>query len=390
MHETPVASAASTAVTLRKVTAYPGVRVLAWDDGVLYACRGYQLIRLNAGSNDLRQIEQGAQWEPVARFDPVWWRRLTSRTILSYRLVRDGFHALALLGDKTGNQTMIAAVPGAIVTCAPASDEFKVTHQIRRGTRPLHLTAVPGGRIYWGEYFDNRERAEVHIYASADHGQTWQVAYTFPAGSIRHVHNVVYDRWDDCLWILTGDEGDESKVLRASCDLRSVEVVWSGNQQARAVAAIPMRGGLYLSTDTPFETNHVLRLNRTNLTRTKFGRAENIEEMATLASSSIYGCRVGEAIFFSTMVEPSLVNRGREVHLVGSPDGTNWQVLARWRKDKLPMRYFQYGNALLPDGNNTTNYLATTTVAVEHGDLVTTLWEVEPPPSAPVLSPPSV
>jgi hypothetical protein len=41
------------------------------------------------------------------------------------------------------------------------------------------------------------------------------------------------------------------------------------------------------------------------------------------------------------------------------------------------MRYFQYGNALLPDGENSTNYLAATTIAVEREDLVTTLWEVE-------------
>ena len=223
------------------------------------------------------------------------------------------------------------------------------------------------GTVYWGEYFDNRERAEVHIYASTDRGETWQVAYTFPAGSIRHVHNIVYDRWGDCLWILTGDEESECKVLRATCDLRSVEVVLSGNQQARAVAAIPMPDALYLSTDTPFEQNHILRLSR----------AGSVEEVAGLSSSSIFGCGVGEAIFFSTMVEPSAVNPSREVQLVGSADKSNWQALARWQKDKWPMRYFQYGNALLPDGENTTNYLAATTIAVENEDQVTTLWEVE-------------
>jgi hypothetical protein len=41
------------------------------------------------------------------------------------------------------------------------------------------------------------------------------------------------------------------------------------------------------------------------------------------------------------------------------------------------MHYFQYGNAFLPDGENSTSYLAATTIAVEHDDLVTTLWEVE-------------
>ena len=161
-------------------------------------------------------------------------------------------------------------------------------------------------------------------------------------------------------------------MLRASCDLRSVDTVLAGNQQARAVAGIPTQNGLYLSTDTPFEKNHVYRLNR----------AGSVEPVGDLASSSIFGCRVGyrvgEAIFFSTMIEPSAVNTSREVHLAGSSDGTNWQVLARWRKDNLPMRYFQYGNAILPDGENATPYLAATTIAVEPDDLVTTLWEVEP------------
>lgn len=373
MHETPVAAAATSTVKLRKAAAYRGIRVLAWDDDVLYACRGYQLVRLNVGLNNRSNSAPIAQWQPVARFRPVWWRNLTSRTALSYRLVRDGFHALAIPNDVNNAPTMAAAVPGAIATRTPGSDEFKVTHRVRRGTRPLHITAVPGGTIYWGEYFDNRERAEVHIYASADRGQTWQVAYTFRAGAIRHVHNIVYDRWDDCLWILTGDEGAECKVLRASCDLRSMEIVLAGNQQARAVAAIPTPDALYLSTDTPFETNHVLRLDRTG----------KVERIAGLSGSSIFGCRVGEAIFFSTMVEPSTVNRGREVHLAGSPNGTNWQVLARWQKDSWPMRYFQYGNAMLPGGNNTTNHLAATTIAVEHDDLVTTLWEVEPGAESP-------
>ena len=373
MAETPVAVAASSALKLRRIGAWRRIRVLAWDGDVLYGCRGYQIVRLRVGDD--------AHWEAVARFRPAWWRNLTSRCALSYRLVRDGFHALAILDGRTldgqafdgqtSGPTMVGAVPGALVTRTPDSDEFHVTHQLQRGTRPLHVTAVPSGSIYWGEYFDNRERAEVHIYVSTGRGRTWQIAYTFPAGTIRHVHNIVYDRWGDCLWILTGDEGAECKVLRASCDLRSVEVVLAGNQQARAVAAIPTQSGLYLSTDTPFEKNHVYRLDR----------AGNVEQVGDLASSSIFGCRVscrvGEAVFFSTMIEPSAVNTSREVQIAGCRDGANWQVLARWKKDNLPMRYFQYGNAFLPDGDNSTNYLAATTIAVEPDDLVTTLWEVE-------------
>jgi hypothetical protein len=83
-------------------------------------------------------------------------------------------------------------------------------------------------------------------------------------------------------------------------------------------------------------------------------------------------------LFFSTMIEPSAVNTTREVQIVASNDGENWQVLHRWKKDTMPMHYFQYGNAFFPDGENSTSYLAATTIAVERDDLVTTLWEVEP------------
>ncbi|MGA7081476.1 MAG: hypothetical protein WBQ43_24440 [Terriglobales bacterium] len=384
MTEIPVAMSASSALKLSKVAAWHGIRALVWDGDILYGCRRYQIVRLQIHPQPNRpQIVERAEWEPVASFHPVWWRTLTSRTALTYRLMRDGFHALAILSNRptsdrqtndrhTNDRTMVGAVPSALVTRTPNSDEFHITHRVQRGIRPLHVTAVPSGNIYWGEYFDNRERAEVHIYVSTDRGYTWQIGYTFPAGSIRHVHNIVYDRWGNCLWILTGDDGAECKVLRADCDLRSVEVVLAGNQQARAVAAIPTQDGLYLSTDTPFEKNHVYRLDR----------AGEVEQVGDLASSSIFGCKVsckvGDAMFFSTMIEPSTVNTGNEVHLTGSRNGTNWEVLARWKKDNLAMRYFQYGNAFLPDGENSTNYLAATTIAVDTDDLVTTLWEVEP------------
>src|SRR6266536_733881 len=338
-------AALTQALQLRRIAAYRGIRVLAWTDNFLYACQGYEVVRLGAGA---------PHWESVARFRPAWWRNVTSRNRLSHRLVRDGFHALAVLPEGT----MIGATPRAIVTRTANSKEFRPTHTMLRGMRPLHITCTPSGKVYWGEYFDNRDRAEVHIYASDDRGRTWQVAHTFPAGSVRHVHNIVHDRWGDCLWILTGDEGLECKVLRASCDLGALETVLSGNQQARAVAAIPTPDCLYLSTDTPDEKNHIYRLDRT-------GRADRVGD---LNASSTYGCQAGQSILFSTMVEPSAVNRDREVHLVGSRNGMQWQTVASWKKDSLSMKYFQYGNAFLPDGENRTRYLAVTTVAVEQDD----------------------
>jgi hypothetical protein len=344
--------------SLVRVARVPRMRALAWSADLLYASRGYELLRSTV------QDPSHLTWEPVAAYHPAWRGRLSVANGLSARLFRDGFHALAIL--PAGG--LVAAVPGAIVTLRPNESEFRTTHEITRGTRPLHITAVPGGAVYWGEYFDNASRDEVHIYASGDGGATWSVAYTFPKVAIRHIHNLVHDPWENCLWVLTGDYGDECRILRASCDFKDVEAVLQGNQQARAVALVPAEDGLYFSSDTPLEANFVYRLDR----------AGALTRLASLSSSSIYGCRVQNRVFFSTMVEPSEVNRDRRVRIYGGGGAEDWRPLLAWKKDLWPMRSFQYGNAFLPDGDNTTKFLAVTTIAVQSDDMATSLYSVGP------------
>ena len=353
---------ASTVVSLRAtewpfacVASCPRLRVLAWDNDVLYASHAYTLLRG-------RMQAQAFKWEMVGCFRPALWRNVSATFRLSARLCRDGFHAIAVL--RSGH--IVGAVPGAIVSMAPGETEFRISHAIERGTRPLHIASTPGGKLFWGEYFDNSSREEVHIYVSEDLGLTWEVAYTFAKGAIRHVHNVVYDHWSDSLWVLTGDDGPECRILRASPDFRSVETVLSGNQQSRAVALVPTKDAVYFSSDTPFERNFLYRMSRTG----------EMTEVTSLSSSSIYGCQTDGLVFFSTMAEPSAVNATRSVSIVGSADGREWRWSREWEKDIWPMGLFQYGNVFLPDGHNSTNLLALTTVAVRGHDMETTIWRL--------------
>jgi hypothetical protein len=339
-----------------RIYAFPGVRALAWHNDVLYASRGYSLLRARIHANAT------TQWENAGIYRPGLLRTITSSADLSSRLLRDGFHALVVL--PSGH--VIGAVPHAVVTLSPGDTEFRVSHRVLRGTRPLHFGATPRGHIFWGEYFDNPERDEVHIHASTDQGAHWDVAYTFAKGEIRHVHNVVYDEFEDCFWVLTGDEGQECRILRASCDFKQVDVVVAGTQQARSAALIPTRHALYFSTDTPHEKNYVYRLDRRG----------NLASVSPLSSSSIYGCQVGESVFFSTMVESSAVNPERNVFLYGSSDGDRWQRIPQGRKDLWPMRFFQYANAFLPDGGNRTRWLALTAIALKGTGLETSIWRV--------------
>jgi hypothetical protein len=347
------AALATSGLRIEVIATLPRFRALAWHRDRLFASHGYDLY-------SARMIAPQVQLQKVATYSPKWQRRISSRTALTSRLFRDGFHTLSVL--PSGN--LVAAVPGAIVTLCKGESEFQITHQVERGTRPLHIASTPDGRVFWGEYFDNAQRSEVHIFGSPDGGLTWDVAHTFPMRSIRHVHNIVYDQWAGCLWIFTGDYESECKIIRASTDLSSLNEVIAGNQQCRAVAAVTCPEGIYFASDTPLEKNYIYLLDRS-------GRIHKLE---SIPGSSIYGCRNRNGIFFSTMVEPSDVNRTRNVTLVGSNNGAAWDQLARWPKDRWSMRFFQYGNAFLPDGDNTTDVLAATTIAVRGADLMTTIW----------------
>jgi hypothetical protein len=361
----PNQSALAAAVQPQKVAAlvqvagFSGLRVLAWQGSVLYASRGYTLLRTEVLSGVPRLMD----WQVVGGFLPPSWRRVTSSLRWTARLCRDGFHALGVLSSGS----LVAAVPGAIVTQKLGEKSFTISHRVKRGTRPLHLTPTPDGRVFWGEYFDNPRREEVHIFGSRDQGSSWQIVYTFSRGEIRHVHNIIYDKWEECLWILTGDYGPECRILRASLDFRDVEPVIAGNQHARAVAILPTRNALYFSSDTPLEPNHVFRLDRSG----------SLTSVADLSSSSIYGCKIDDKMFFSTMAEPSTANTEREVRLYAGGEDCDWKPVLSWTKDRLPMRYFQYGNGILPDGDNTSGLLAITTIAIEKGDLETTLWSLD-------------
>jgi hypothetical protein len=68
------------------------------------------------------------------------------------------------------------------------------------------------------------------------------------------------------------------------------------------------------------------------------------------------------------------VNPRGEVGLFGGSYRSKWKAIAKWHKDRWPMKLFQYGNAFLPDGINNTDLLAATTIAVSGTDLETTIW----------------
>lgn len=268
------------------------------------------------------------------------------------RLTRIGVHCARILRD--GN--ILLVVKQAIYVYGHQKRDLIKSFSIPRGSRPLFVCENHNGDLFWGEYFSNPERDEVNVYVSRDLGKSWEIAYRFKKDSIRHVHGVFCDPYDDRIWLTTGDEDHESAIWVTDDRFKNLERVIGGSQQSRALQLLFTNDYVYFGTDTPFELNHIYRLDKGT------GRTE---ELTSVDSSIYWGCKVGDYLFFSTTVEPSRVNVSNFACIWGSRDGSTWKQIAKYKKDFWPSRYFQIGQIYFPGGNNSTGHLFYTPIAAE-------------------------
>lgn len=338
------------------------VKPLYVDREVLYASRGLQVLTSRDG---------GESYEPFATCPGLPGERWMSRSRLLARLGRLGVQALRPLPDGG----VVAVLRRRIVWCAPGSRRFREVLRIERGSRPLNICVTSSGRIYFGEYFNNPDRESVHVYSSKD-GEKWSKVHTFPAGSIRHIHNIVEDPYRDGLWVLTGDSDEESGLWFSGDNFRTLDCVVGGTQRARAVALIPLEEGLIVPTDTPNEQNYVQYYDL---------ETGELIQLASLPNSAFHAMKQGGLLFISTVAEPSSCNDSQLAAVFVSEDGTHWQRLASFRRDwplireryRFVDRAIRHPQVKLVPGRNETDFLFAFGRAVRGTDGRALRWSIE-------------
>lgn len=218
--------------------------------------------------------------------------------------------------------------------------------------KPLSAAALRGidgfdDSIVVGDYTLNSERRPVSLYQRNAHGD-WRCAYTFPAGTVRHVHGVFADRVAQKVYVLTGDEDSESGIWLAEDNFKTVKPLLVGSQQYRCCQMLAIDGGFLYITDAPSEKNAIYR----------FANG-GCEKVAGIDGSCIYGAQAYPPGVFSTTCEPDahaknrfdywLSNKpgkgidGRKISVfILTSDGTV-EMVAQFEHDGLPLRLFQYG-----------------------------------------------
>lgn len=261
---------------------------------------------------------------------------------------------------------------------------------LKKGNGPLEFSVIQGidkfdEGVYFGEYFGNADKEEIHIYKRKDIG-TWESVYTFSKGEINHIHALVPDRNQNCVWVLVGDFDDSAGIWKATDNFNKVERIVGGSQQFRSCVAFPVNEGLLYATDSQFEENHI------RLLKKAAGRWES-KAIFPMNGSSIYGAELKDYYVFSTSTEPrdeksnlllSLLDnkkgpgiiKNQSDVIICNKETLECKVLYSRKKDIFPYRLFQFGAIMFPKGKKIDNSLYAYNVGSKENDLSTEIWEV--------------
>jgi hypothetical protein len=322
-------------------------------------CRGRVLyikkreVYIIRDSKILVKDTEDAGWSVVAYLPTSFFGRWE----FYQRLRRLGVHDMVILSDNR----KICIMKGKICSIMPENGEIEPRFSIPRGSRPLFLCKTDDDEVFWGEYFGNSDQDEVRIFGSFNAGDSFSPLFIFPRKRIRHVHGIFWDPFSKAIWVTTGDTDRESHIWVTNDRFSNLEKVVGGSQQYRAVQLLFTENWIYFGSDSPDEINHIYRLGR---------ETGKIQKLQVVGNPVFYGCKVGDLLFFSTVVEPSSLQRDRNACIWFSSNGEEWKLLYGHRKDLFPMRLFQYGQIFFPSGPNESGYLWYTPYATKESNSV--------------------
>lgn len=283
---------------------------------------------------------------------------------LSRHALRVGIHHMLPLPD--GN--LFVVVKRKAMVIAPDGNIIS-TFTGFQGNKPGHqgVCLAPNGSIFFGEYLLNTDRSkEINLYRSDDCGRSFNVIKSFAPGEIRHIHFIKWDPFEKCLWMGTGDYGEnnqENCLYRSSDNGESWELIGQGSQDWRAIGICFTPTHLVWGTDAGScpDAVHLIRMDRAS---------KKLEILADL-EGPCHGCAqyADGRIFFSTGVEGGENEKDNYARLK-EYHGENADNIFSLKKDIWPL-IIQYGVMRFPLGTERCNKIAFTPMGLNgHGETI--------------------
>ena len=293
-------------------------------------------------------------------------QKVLSAFRLTRQLFREGIHHLVPMPN--GNFFVVAKKKAYTVGC---DGKIKYVFSGYRGNKPGHqgVCVTPDGNVFFAEYTLNSNRDhDTVLYRSTNCGESFDPILTLSKNQVRHMHFIKYDPYEKCLWLGTGDEDFECKLMRSFDNGNSWETVGEGCQDWRAIGVCFSEDNLVWGTDAGSvpDQNHIIRMSR---------KTREIEIVAD-AEGPCHGCasfKNGQ-VYISTGVEGGENEKDRFARLKKVDDGIKDIFLLK--KDIFPL-ILQYGVMRFPLGTENTNKLVFTAMGLKKGGEIVYVEEKE-------------
>jgi hypothetical protein len=323
-----------------------GYKPLCYVDNRLLLSSGYDLY---LSKNDLSDVTY------LTSIPTTTKQKVYSKFRFLSRIFRVGINFSLNLGDGT----VLILCRSDVWILNYKTGVIKLDFTIPNSRTALYMTLLNdslGKRVAFGEYFKNLDKKPVNIWVKnlgSNNESDWSVIYTFDAGQINHVHNIVQTTSD--IYVLTGDF-DNSAAIYKMLNNNLIKIV-GGNQSYRSCWLTEKNNKLIYATDSQFEANNVNVLDIDGL---------NMTTISPIEGSSIYYSETENGLFFSSTVEPGELS-GNYVKDVLSYDrgegilsdrafiyllGRDLKVseILVGDKDFYPSRLGQFGTFTFPSG----------------------------------------
>lgn len=280
--------------------------------------------------------------------------RLIGAFRLSRQLLRQGIHHLLPL--PSGDVLVVAKRVAYLVG---ADGEVKSEFRGFRGNKPGHqgVCVTPDGTVFFGEYTLNMNREnDTALYRSLDGGKSFEKILVLDKSEVRHIHFVKYDPYEDCIWLGTGDEDRENKLMRSRDNGETWETVGEGSQDWRAIGICFDEKYLTWGTDAGSvpDQNHIIRMDRQTC---------KLEILAN-AEGPCHGCGSFKdgRVYISTGVEGGENELDKFARLKFISDEVKDEL--KLKKDIFPL-ILQYGVMRFPLGTENTDRVVFTTMGLK-------------------------
>jgi hypothetical protein len=290
----------------------------------------------------LFEVRDGKEPRRIARFPQPMWKRVASAQRLGQRALRYMFYNVLPLpgGDlfvTFGTDIGVISADGAVRQLDGVKQPFRV---LRGG-----MSVGRDGSVLFGEYRPNAERGALHLYRYHAGAKSVEIAHTFPAGVVRHVHGVFTDPFDNSQWCLAGDVGSECRILRSTDGFQTHDVVGCGDESWRAVSMQFTPHAVYYGMDAEFTQNYIYRIDRSSGAR---------DIVCAVEGPMYYSTRLGSDVYFAVTAELCPSQQGDFAAL--------WHIdtvaesatrLRTFRTDGKSVHYFMPGTLDFSGGDDT-------------------------------------